>query len=456
MNAEQAWQSVIGQLQMEMPRASFDTWVRDTRVASYESGIMTVGVRNAYARDWLESRLMDTVSGLLTGMMDRNVDVRFVITNGSESTLGDTPAPEATGPAKDSETVYPEDEPAKQRNSTINPRYTFDNFVIGANNRLAHAASQAVAEKPAGAYNPLFLYGGVGLGKTHLLHAIGNSCHQRGLSVLYVSSEEFTNDMVNAIRTRTTQAFREKYRSADVLLIDDIQFIAGKEGTQEEFFHTFNTLHSQNKQIIVSSDRPPKSMVTLEERLRSRFEWGLIADIQLPDLETRQAILRYKAERLGRNIPNEILDTIARRVQSNIRELEGALNRIVAFADLSGSPLTPNLVEIALSDLLPQARSITPEQVIEIVARNFNMTSERLLGRDRSQVVALPRQIAMYLIREESNASLPQIGLAMGGRDHTTVMYAIEKITEKYDTDDQFRIQVKKIRQQLYGQSPGG
>ena len=453
MNAEQAWQSVIGQLQMEMPRASFDTWVRDTRVASYDSGIVTVGVRNAYARDWLESRLMSTVSGLLTNILDQATDVRFVITNGSESNPSENAASESSLPATGSDADYPVDEPVKQRNATINPRYTFDNFVVGANNRLAHAASQAVAEKPAGAYNPLFLYGGVGLGKTHLLHAIGNSCHQRGLSVLYVSSEEFTNDMVNAIRTRTTQAFREKYRSADVLLIDDIQFIAGKEGTQEEFFHTFNTLHSQNKQIIVSSDRPPKSMVTLEERLRSRFEWGLIADIQLPDLETRQAILRYKAERLGRNIPDEILDTIARRVQSNIRELEGALNRIVAFADLSGSALTPNIVEIALSDLLPQARTITPEQVLNIVARAFNMTSERLLGRDRSQVVALPRQIAMYLIREESNASLPQIGLVMGGRDHTTVMYAIEKIADKVETDDQLRKQVSKIREQLQGQS---
>ena len=455
MNAEQAWQSVIGQLQMEMPRASFDTWVRDTRVASYDSGVVTVGVRNAYARDWLESRLMSTVSGLLTNILDQATDVRFVITNGSESNPSENAASEGSLPAAGADADDPEAEPIKQRNSTINPRYTFDNFVVGANNRLAHAASQAVAEKPAGAYNPLFLYGGVGLGKTHLLHAIGNSCHQRGLSVLYVSSEEFTNDMVNAIRTRTTQAFREKYRSADVLLIDDIQFIAGKEGTQEEFFHTFNTLHSQNKQIIVSSDRPPKSMVTLEERLRSRFEWGLIADIQLPDLETRQAILRYKAERLGRNIPDEILDTIARRVQSNIRELEGALNRIVAFADLSGSALTPHLVELALSDLLPQARSITPEQVLNTVARAFNMTSERLLGRDRSQVVALPRQIAMYLIREESNASLPQSGLVMGGRDHTTVMHAVEKIADKLETDDQLRKQVFKIREQLYGQSTG-
>jgi chromosomal replication initiator protein len=452
MNAEQAWQSVIGQLQMEMPRASFDTWVRDTRVAGYDAGIMTVGVRNAYARDWLESRLMNTVARLLAGIMERAVDVRFVITNGNDSVQTDDAALEVHASDDVPATLDPEPVTVKQRNSTLNPRYTFDNFVVGANNRLAHAASQAVAEKPARAYNPLFLYGGVGLGKTHLLHAIGNACHQRGLGVLYVSSEEFTNDMVNAIRTRTTQAFREKYRSADVLLIDDIQFIAGKEGTQEEFFHTFNTLHSQDKQIIVSSDRPPKSMITLEERLRSRFEWGLIADIQLPDLETRQAILRYKAECLSRRIPDEILDTIARRVQSNIRELEGALNRIVAFADLSGSELTPRLVEMALFDLLPQVRSVTPTQVVDIVARAFNLTSDRLLGRDRSQSVALPRQIAMYLIREASNASLPQIGQALGGRDHTTVMYAIEKIADKVQTDEQFCRQVANIRNQLHGQ----
>jgi chromosomal replication initiator protein len=449
MNAEPAWQSVLGQLQMEMPRASFDTWVRDTRVVLYDEGIMTVGVRNAYARDWLESRLLSTVARLLAGMMDRTVDVRFVVTNGQDAIEADDDVAETD--------VIPEDgspQPAsvKRRNSTLNPRYDFDNFVVGANNRLAHAAAQAVAEKPARAYNPLFLYGGVGLGKTHLLHAIGNSCHNRGLSVLYVSSEEFTNDMVNAIRTRTTQAFREKYRSADVLLIDDIQFIAGKEGTQEEFFHTFNTLHSQDKQIIVSSDRPPKSMVTLEERLRSRFEWGLIADIQSPDLETRQAILRYKAECLGRKVPDEILDTIARRVQSNIRELEGALNRIVAFADLSGSPLTQRLAEMALSDLLPQARSVTAERVVDIVARSFNVSADTLLGRDRSQNIALPRQVAMYLLREESNASLPQIGQALGGRDHTTVMYAIEKITDMLERDDRLRRQVVQIRQQLYGQ----
>jgi chromosomal replication initiator protein len=281
------------------------------------------------------------------------------------------------------------------------------------------------------------------------LHAIGNYCQEHGLRVLYVSSEEFTNDMINAIRSHTTQAFRDKYRSADVLLVDDIQFIAGKESTQEEFFHTFNTLHGQNKQIIVSSDRPPKSLVTLEERLRSRFEWGLTADIQLPDLETRLAILRSKAERLGHAVPAEILDLIARRVQSNIRELEGALNRIVAFADLSGMTLTPQLADVALADLLPQRSDVKPAAVVDMVARTFNLSVDRLLSPDRSRDVALPRQIAMYLMRE-TNISLPQIGLALGGRDHTTVMYACEKVADLLERDDKVRRQVVQIRQQLY------
>ncbi len=444
MNAEQAWQSVLGQLQMEMPRASFDTWVRDTRPVSYDRGILTVGVQNAYARDWLESRLASTVSRLLIGILNSNVAVDFVVSQMDEVAPDSEPEPESAP----IEIVSPE---TRSRNTNLNPRYTFDTFVVGSGNRLAHAACLAVAEKPARAYNPLFLYGGVGLGKTHLLHAIGNACCTRGLNVLYVSSEEFTNDIVTAIRSRTTQAFRDKYRSADVLLVDDVQFIAGKESTQEEFFHTFNTLHGQDKQIIVSSDRPPKAMVTLEERLRSRFEWGLTADIQPPDLETRLAILRSKAERTGRHISDEILDTIARRVQSNIRELEGALNRIIAFADLSGSSLTPSLVEMALADLLPQHGDIDPGRVVDLVAKKFNLTVEKLLGRNRSRDVALPRQIAMYLLREEVNLSLPQIGETLGGRDHTTVMYAIEKITDQIERDDRLRRDIVQIRQQLYG-----
>jgi chromosomal replication initiator protein len=443
MDAEKAWQSALGQLQMEMPKASFNTWVRDTQIFSYDDGLFTIGVRNAYARDWLESRLSSTVTRLLMGIMNRTVDVAFVVNaSGNGETVSEpAAAEEIPGIALNISQGL--------RSVTLNPRYTFENFIVGPNNRLAHAASQAVAESPATAYNPLFLYGGVGLGKTHLLHAIGNYCQDHGLRVLYVSSEEFTNDMINAIRSHTTQAFREKYRSADVLLVDDIQFIAGKESTQEEFFHTFNTLHGQNKQIIVSSDRPPKSLVTLEERLRSRFEWGLTADIQLPDLETRLAILRSKAERLGHVVPAELMDLIARRVQSNIRELEGALNRIVAFSDLSGLALTPQLADLALADLLPQRGDVKPAAVVDMVAKTFNLSVDRLLSPDRSRDVALPRQIAMYLMRE-TNISLLQIGQALGGRDHTTVMYACEKVADLLERDDKVRRQVVQIRQQLY------
>lgn len=431
---------------MEMPKASFDTWVRDTHPLSYENGVLTVGVPNAYARDWLDSRLASTVSRLLVGVLNTNVAVSFVVSPGEET---ETVESEATLE------VHSEANESLTRNVSLNPRYTFETFVVGSGNRLAHAACQAVAEKPARAYNPLFLYGGVGLGKTHLLHAIGNACYVRGLNVLYVSSEEFTNDLINAIRTHTTQAFREKYRSMDVLLIDDIQFIAGKESTQEEFFHTFNTLHGQDKQIIVSSDRPPKALVTLEERLRSRFEWGLAADIQPPDLETRLAILRAKAERTGRFIPAEIFETVARRVQSNIRELEGALNRIIAYADLSGQSLTPQLVEVALADLLPQRQSVVPEKVIELVAREWKTTVEALLGRDRSQKIAEPRQVAMYLLRKETDASLPEIGQVLGGRDHTTVMYAVQKIANEIEMKTDLRKHVVNVKQQLYGQAAG-
>lgn len=443
MDAEKAWQSALGQLEMELPKASFETWVRDTRFFSYDDGIFTISVRNAYARDWLDSRLTSTVARLLMGIMNRAVDVAFVVNgNGNGATVSE-PSLADESPSSSPNLLQGE------RSHTLNPRYTFDNFIVGPNNRLAHAASQAVAENPATAYNPLFLYGGVGLGKTHLLYAIGNYCQEHGQRVLYVSSEEFTNDMINAIRSHTTQAFRDKYRTADVLLVDDIQFIAGKESTQEEFFHTFNTLHGQNKQIIVTSDRPPKSLITLEERLRSRFEWGLTADIQLPDLETRLAILRSKAERSGHTVPAEIMELIAHKVQSNIRELEGALNRIVAFAELSGLALTPQLVEVALADLLHQRGDLKPGAVVDMVAKTFNLSVDRLLSPDRSRDVALPRQIAMYLMRE-TNISLPQIGMALGGRDHTTVMYACEKVADLLERDDKFRRQVVQIREMLY------
>jgi chromosomal replication initiator protein len=442
MKPEQAWQAAQGQIQLEMPKAAYDTWVRDAQYFSYEDGTFVVSVQNAYARDWLASRLSSTIVRILTGMLNRTVEVRFIVWQDQEVEAN-------IEPDQENDEV---EESTSLINQTLNARYTFENFVVGASNRLAHAASLAVAENPAQAYNPLFIYGGVGLGKTHLLHAIGNFSASRGLQILYVSSEEFTNDLINAIRTHKTQAFREKYRRIDVLLIDDIQFIAGKESTQEEFFHTFNTLHGQDKQIIITSDRPPKALITLEERLRSRFEWGLTADLQPPDFETRMAILRSKAERAGRKVPGEIIEVIARRVQSNIRELEGALTRVVAFVDLSGLPLTPKLVETALADLLPRRSKVEPDEVIKSVADAFGIQTDRMLSRDRSREVALPRQIAMYLLREESNISLPSIGESLGGRDHTTIMYGCDKIADLLERDDRLRRQVIEIRENIYGQ----
>ena len=437
MNATQAWQAAVGQLQMEMPKAAFDTWVRDTELITYEDGAFTIGVKNAYARDWLDDRLSSTIAKLLTGIMNRTVAVRFTVWQNGETTAKQT-AVEQTFISQ------------KAQSLSLNSRYSFSNFVVGPSNRLAHAASLAVAEKPALAYNPLFLYGGVGLGKTHLLHAIGNQCAETNQAVLYVSSEEFTNDLITAIRSHTTQAFREKYRRTDVLLIDDIQFIAGKESTQEEFFHTFNKLHGQNKQIVMTSDRPPKAMVTLEERLRSRFEWGLTADIQPPDFETRMAILHSKAERAGFVIHDDIIANIAHKFQSNIRELEGALTRIVAYADLRGVPIDAELIDSALADLLPSRTKIEPEQIINAVADIYGVPADKILGRERTKSVARSRQIAMYLIREETDCSLPQIGEVLGGRDHTTVMYGHEKISDLLERDDKTRRQVLEIKQKLY------
>lgn len=441
MNAEQAWQATLSQLQSEMPKASFDTWVRSAELIRYQDNTFVVGVHNAYARDWLDNRLNGTMARMLSAMMGGQQQVQFNVWH------KEIEAARAVEPA---ETAVPE--PIRQ-NTNINSRYSFDNFVVGSSNRMAHAASLAVADNPARAYNPFFLYGSVGQGKTHLLHAIGNAALQRGLQVLYVSSEEFANDLINSIRTHNTQAFRDRYRSIDVLLIDDIQFIAGKESTQEEFFHTFNTLHGQDKQIVISSDRPPKAMVTLEERLRSRFEWGLTVDIQPADLEMRTAILRSKAERSNRQVPPEILDSIARQVHTNIRELEGALTRVLAYAELSNKPLTTELVQVALADLLPQRSALEPRQVVRLVASSFGLTMDRLLGRDRSREVALPRQVAMYILREEVNVSLPQIGEVLGGRDHTTVLYACEKVADMMERDDHLRRQVLQIREQLYSRA---
>jgi chromosomal replication initiator protein len=444
MRADQIWQAALGELQLQMTKATFDTWVKNTHVISYEDGTFIIGVHNTFSKEWLENRLLTTIKRTLVGIVGRSVEVKFTVW-AEEPPESDEASPlwQATAP-------LPNQSASNGPPTMLNPRYTFDTFVVGSSNRLAHAASLAVAEKPAEAYNPLFVYGGVGLGKTHLLHAVGYMTQQHCGEVLYVSSETFTNDLINSIRNHTTEGFRERYRNIDVLLVDDIQFIAGKESTQEEFFHTFNTLHSANKQIVISSDRAPKAILTLEERLRSRFEWGLIADIQPPDLETRIAILRFKAEQQATPVPDEVIDLIAGRIQSNIRELEGALNRVIAHASLMRCPLAAEVAINALQDFGPAPGSLSIDQIIEAVAQFYRLETKDLLGRRRSKDIVIARQMAMYLTREETNASLPQIGRALGGRDHTTVLHGYEKIHTQVEEDDRLRRDMLTIKELLY------
>lgn len=460
MDARQIWQAALGELQLQLTKATFDTWLRDTVGIACEDGAFVVGVRNAYAKDWLENRLYTHTARTLASIMSRSVEVRFVVLN--------QPAPPAA-PVEDEGNLFqtgdrqrlpseaPTAAPAKPSAALpmlLNPRYSFENYVVGNANRLAHAAAIAVAENPAASYNPLFLYGGVGLGKTHLLHAIGHRAMASGRSVLYVSSETFTNEMINAIRGQSTESFRAKYRNNNVLLIDDIQFIAGKESTQEEFFHTFNALHGANNQIVLTSDRPPKAIPTLEERLRSRFEWGLLADIQMPDLEMRIAILRAKAESLGAQVPPPVLEYIARKVQSNIRELEGALNRIIAHARLTGLPLNEQVAAAVLQDVLLPSPTVPPVQVLEAVCQFYEISHEDLQNHRRKREVVVPRQMAMYLLREESGLSLSEIGQELGGRDHTTVLYGCEKVSSQVEEDEQMRRELLAIREALYQNKP--
>ncbi len=441
------WAATLGELQLQMTQATFDTWLRDSRLLKYEDGAFVVAVKTGYAKDWLEARLLPTIRRTLARQAGKPAEIRFVVWTEEPVGGADQGAPlfdHTRRPGRAATPAHPQ--------AILNPRYTFDAFVAGPGNRLAHAASMAVAESPATAYNPLFVYGGVGLGKTDLLNAIGRACQAQHLRVLYVSSEDFTNDLIAAIRSQKTESFREKYRTANVLLVDDVQFMAGKESTQEEFFHTFNTLHGTGKQIVLSSDRPPKAISTLEERLRSRFEWGLIADVQPPQLETRIAILQSKALAYDIYIPDELLFIIAKRIHSNIRELEGALNRVTALATLTHQPLTPELTEEALRIHVPQHRRAAPDHILEIVALHFRIEVSALCGRSRSRAIARPRQIAMYLIREETGTSLPRIGGMLGGRDHTTVLYGCDRIADLMEEDGDLRRDVMSLRQEIYDQ----
>jgi chromosomal replication initiator protein len=436
------WQDTLAKLENELSKPSFETWLSSTQLLDIEGDTLIISVPNEFAKDWLESRYAPLIRSTVQSILNQSMNLRFVITSAHEilqQVQKQTKAPQIS----------------KQENlpNTLNPKYTFDTFVIGNSNRFAHAAALAVAESPARSYNPLFIYGGVGLGKTHLMHAIGNFVIQQSPNtrVLYVSSEKFTNELIESIRDKNPIEFRNHYRNVDILLIDDIQFLAGKEGTQEEFFHTFNALHEANKQIIISSDRPPKEIPTLEDRLRSRFEWGLITDIQAPDLETRIAILRKKAKLENLQVSNEVMVYIGDKIQSNIRELEGALIRVMAYASLTSSPITVEIAAEALKDIIPvnMPKQISIDMIQQAVAEYFHLSLGEFKAKKRTRAVAFPRQIAMYLSRELTDYSLPKIGDEFGGRDHTTVIHAHEKISESRRKDPLLDKRINEIVQRI-------
>jgi chromosomal replication initiator protein len=462
MQPEEAWKSTLGEIELSMSGRSTFTWLKGAKLVTYEDGQFVIGVTNGYAKEWLEQRNKSEIKRLLTERMGRSVDVSFVVisASGQLSNAVVTARNSAPQPATQSVSghapVASAPAPAVQQAAPggngdgLNPRYVFDAFVVGSANRMAHAAALAVAERPSEKYNPLFLYGGSGLGKTHLLHAIGHSARNRGLSVRYVTSETFTNELISSIRSQSQEGFRNRYRSVDVLLMDDVQFIAGKESTQEEFFHTFNALYNNNKQIVLTSDRAPKNMVTLEDRLRSRFEWGLMADIAAPDLETRIAILMHKVATLHTDVPSDVIEFVAKQIQSNVRELEGALTRLIATSELTGRAINVQFARDTLVDLVGKRAHITPTQVIEIVAKYYNISVPEMVSPARNKELAQPRQIAMYLIRQETDASLPEIGGLLGGRDHTTILHGVERVKDRLEAEEQLRREVMSLREQLY------
>ena len=448
------WRTVLSEMEKYLSKPSIETWLKNTRPLSLQEKTFVVEVPNDFTRNWLKNHYFEKLTQTLRIIMDEDLNIHFVI----KQDPGINGQPEFNH-NKHEQSVKETTNENKQKDLSsvckwLNPKYTFESFVIGSNNRLAHAASLAVAETPSRAYNPLFIYVGVGLGKTHLLHAIGHYVISHNISeeVVYLSSEKFTNQFINAIRDNKTVDFRNKYRNIDILLIDDIQFLAGKEQTQEEFFHTFNALHENSKQIVISSDRPPKEIPKLEDRLRSRFEWGLITDIQAPDLETRIAILRKKSQHEGIFIPDDILIFIAQKIETNIRELEGALVRIIAYASLEDKRIDLEFAEEALKDLFTKNRknSINIDKIISTTATYFKISSQDIKSRRRPQNISLPRQIAMYLCREMTDISLLKIGDEFGGKDHSTVIHAHRKIAGDILKDDELLSSVKEIKNMVY------
>jgi chromosomal replication initiator protein len=452
MDAKQVWRAALGELQVSLSPANYETWLRDTHLVDVDDQRFRIAVPNGFAKDWLETRYRSLISQTLARVVGYSVQVEFIVTPNGEAKA--QAAEVATHAVRVEPTRVGAPEGAAAGATNLNQRYTFSNFIVGSANRLAHAASLSVAERPGHAYNPLFLYGGVGLGKTHLMHAIGNTVVSKfpRKRVVYATSEKFTNEFITSIQQGKIDEFRARYRRIDLLLIDDIQFIADKERTQEEFFHTFNAIHEDGKQIVLSSDRPPKAILTLEERLRSRFEWGLIADLTAPDLETRIAILRAKAEEQGTPITSDVIEFIARKVVSNIRELEGALNRIVAYASMGAMPISIELAQAVLSNVLynPKKRQVTPERIAKAVSDYYGVGMDALKGQKREKSIVVPRQIAMFLMREETDVSLLRIGAELGGRDHSTVLHACDKINREMQVNDEMRREVAAVRELIY------
>ncbi len=430
------WQKVLDCLKEEIPEESIETWIRPVKVSSRYPGVITLQVPNRFYQGWITENYESIIKSKMRQLWNQDIQLTYTVEEREESP-----------------------EPSKERIATtetqLNPRYSFQTFVVGTGNQFAHAASLAVAEEPGRAYNPLFIYGGVGLGKTHLLHAIGHRILEEGCCtrVIYISAEQFMNELIDSIRFDKAASFRKKFRRADVLLVDDIQFIAGKDRTQEEFFHTFNALHGASSQIVISSDRFPGEMEKLEERLKSRFQWGLIVDIQPPDLETRVAILHKKAEIEKISLPQDVAFFIAKRVRSNVRELEGCLIRLGALSSIVGNPITLDMARKTLEDLFPSVmEEITVERIQKVVCEHFKIKLSDLKSKRRSRNIVLPRQTAMYLARKFTQSSLPELGEAFGGKDHTSVLHSIRKVERMLDSNEELRKTVKKLEEVIEGQ----
>ncbi len=454
-NFDKIWQSVLGELELLISRANFTTWFKNTLIVEQNDQQVVIGVPNAFTKVWLEKKYNKQIKQALENVLSKtNLQVIYrVINSNSVANISQN----IESPVLEKKAVVDKENNEKLANNSkfgLNPKYTFNSFIVGAGNELAQAAAQAAAKKPGELYNPLFIYGGVGLGKTHLVQAVGNYILAKDSTkkVLYINSEKFTNDFIFAIKNGKTDHFKQVYREVDVLLIDDIQFIAGKEQTQEEFFHTFNALHQNNKQIVLSSDRPPKAISGVESRLISRFEWGMIADISFPDLETRMAILELKCQEKNYLLDKEIIEFIAENIQENIRELEGALNRLIAFHELNNTQPSMESVKAILGGIStnPRKAGLTTKKLIKTILDYYDISADDLLGSSRRKELVVPRQITMFLMREELKASFPNIGNDLGGRDHTTAMHACLKIAQAIEIDDKIKNDVAVLRQKVY------